>query len=142
MSLPKEPRQKMINMMYLVLTALLALNVSAEILNAFKTVNTSIDNANLVLQRNNAVIYNSFEEKASDPKTAAKAAIWKPKADQARALAKVTYDRIDSLKEKIRVASGLRRDSEDSTSYEANLDGPTRVMDKEGEGAKLHAELK
>jgi len=27
MSLPKEPRQKMINMMYLVLTALLALNV-------------------------------------------------------------------------------------------------------------------
>ena len=41
MSLPKEPRQKMINMMYLVLTALLALNVSAEILNAFKTVNRS-----------------------------------------------------------------------------------------------------
>ena len=39
MSLPKEPRQKMINMMYLVLTALLALNVSVEILNAFKTVN-------------------------------------------------------------------------------------------------------
>ena len=35
MALPKEPRQKMINIMYLVLTALLALNVSAEILNAF-----------------------------------------------------------------------------------------------------------
>ncbi len=44
MALPKEPRQKMINMMYFVLTALLALNVSSEILNAFKTVNTSIDN--------------------------------------------------------------------------------------------------
>jgi len=42
MSLPKEPRQKMINMMYLVLTALLALNVSAEILNAFKTVDRSL----------------------------------------------------------------------------------------------------
>ena len=35
MALPKEPRQKMINIMYLVLTALLALNVSSEILNAF-----------------------------------------------------------------------------------------------------------
>ena len=46
MSLPKEPRQKMINMMYLVLTALLALNVSAEILNAFKTVNNSISTSN------------------------------------------------------------------------------------------------
>ena len=31
MALPREPRQKMINIMYLVLTAILALNVSAEI---------------------------------------------------------------------------------------------------------------
>jgi hypothetical protein len=42
MSLPKEPRQKMINIMYLVLTAILALNISAEILNAFKTVDRSL----------------------------------------------------------------------------------------------------
>jgi gliding motility-associated protein GldM len=35
MSIPKEPRQLMINLMYLVLTALLALNVSAEVMNAF-----------------------------------------------------------------------------------------------------------
>jgi hypothetical protein len=39
MSIPKENRQQMINMMYLVLTALLALNVSAEILNAFSLIN-------------------------------------------------------------------------------------------------------
>jgi len=45
MALPKEPRQKMINLMYLVLTALLALNVSAEILNAFKTVNETLENS-------------------------------------------------------------------------------------------------
>ena len=38
MAIPKEPRQLMINIMYLVLTALLALNVSAEIFNAFKVV--------------------------------------------------------------------------------------------------------
>ncbi|MEL7021424.1 MAG: gliding motility protein GldM, partial [Bacteroidota bacterium] len=37
MSIPKEPRQLMINLMYLVLTALLALNVSAEVMNAFFT---------------------------------------------------------------------------------------------------------
>ena len=35
MSIPKEPRQLMINIMYLVLTAMLALNVSAEIIIAF-----------------------------------------------------------------------------------------------------------
>ncbi len=37
-----SPRQKMINMMYLVLTALLALNVSKDILNAFVVVNSSL----------------------------------------------------------------------------------------------------
>lgn len=141
MALPKEPRQKMINMMYLVLTALLALNVSAEILNAFKTVNTSIDNANLVLKGNNEVIYSSFAEKIKDPKTQAKAEIWKPKADQAAALAKKMFDRIEELKERIKTASGLKPGAADSTGYESNLDGPTRVMDQQGEGEKLHDEL-
>jgi gliding motility-associated protein GldM len=141
MALPKEPRQKMINMMYLVLTALLALNVSAEILNAFKTVNKSIDNANDVLANNNSIIYQSFAEKLTDPKTAVKAQEWKPKADKAKDLAKVVYDRIESLKEKIKVASGYKVGSKDSTGYESNLDGPTRVMDNQGEGKKLRAEL-
>ena len=39
----ETPRQKMIGMMYLVLTALLALNVSKEILNAFIIVNTGLE---------------------------------------------------------------------------------------------------
>ena len=49
MALPKEPRQKMINIMYLVLTALLALNVSSEILNAFKVVDASLITSNGVI---------------------------------------------------------------------------------------------
>ena len=48
MSIPKEPRQQMINMMYLVLTALLALNVSAEVLNAFKLVGDGMNYSNIV----------------------------------------------------------------------------------------------
>src|SRR3989337_1661431 len=131
MALPKEPRQKMINMMYLVLTALLALNVSAEILNAFKTVNTSIDNANRVLVGNNNAIYSSFTEKISDPKTREKAERWKPKADKAAALAKEVYDKIDVLKVKIRKASGLKDGGKDNVRYEGDMDGPTRVMNNE-----------
>jgi len=38
----ESPRQKMVNMMYLVLTALLALNVSADILNAFVLIDSSL----------------------------------------------------------------------------------------------------
>ena len=74
MALPKEPRQKMINMMYLVLTALLALNVSAEIINAFKTVDNSLLQSNAVLNTSSGSIYQSFDEMLKDPKTAEKAA--------------------------------------------------------------------
>ena len=46
-----SPRQKMINMMYLVLTALLALNVSAEILRAFHLVEMSMEKAGLNIDK-------------------------------------------------------------------------------------------
>ncbi len=49
MSIPKEPRQLMINIMYLVLTALLALNVSAEVFNAFKMVDKGLAKSNKAL---------------------------------------------------------------------------------------------
>ncbi|HTX89286.1 MAG TPA: gliding motility protein GldM [Bacteroidales bacterium] len=42
----ETPRQKMIGMMYLVLTALLALNVSKQILDAFLVVNESMETTN------------------------------------------------------------------------------------------------
>ena len=76
MSIPKEPRQKMINMMYLVLTAMLALNVSAEILNAFKTVNDSLEKTNTVVNNSTNTIIASFQEKMTDPTTAEKARLW------------------------------------------------------------------
>ena len=86
MSLPKEPRQKMINMMYLVLTALLALNVSAEILNAFKTVNHSITTSNDVVTGKNNLTYAAFDKALNDPQTKDNAAIWAPKAKQIQSI--------------------------------------------------------
>ncbi|HCY90613.1 MAG TPA: gliding motility protein GldM, partial [Chitinophagaceae bacterium] len=59
MALPKEPRQKMINLMYLVLTALLALNVSSEILNAFKVVDSSLITSNTNLDAANNTLFTS-----------------------------------------------------------------------------------
>lgn len=56
-----SPRQRMINMMYLVLTALLALNVSKEIINAFVTVNDSIEVSNKNTTDKNARTYGDFE---------------------------------------------------------------------------------
>ncbi len=53
MSIPKEPRQLMINIMYLVLTAMLALNVSAEIINAFFMIDRGIAGSNKVIDDSN-----------------------------------------------------------------------------------------
>ncbi|HCK22391.1 MAG TPA: hypothetical protein DHW15_09570, partial [Bacteroidetes bacterium] len=66
MSIPKEPRQLMINLMYLVLTALLALNVSAEILQAFTLVNKGIGNTNTILSEKNNQIVTGIQGKADE----------------------------------------------------------------------------
>ncbi len=68
MSLPKEPRQLMINLMYLVLTALLAMNVSSEILNAFKIVDTSIQHSNDNISNRSNTTIDNFQIGLDDPK--------------------------------------------------------------------------
>jgi gliding motility-associated protein GldM len=62
MSLPKEPRQKMINIMYLVLTALLALNVSKQIVHAFVVVNTGLQQTNNNTVNQNAALLAKFQD--------------------------------------------------------------------------------
>ena len=57
----ETPRQKMIAMMYLVLTALLALNVSKDILDAFLVVNESIESTNVGIEKKVDFIYNKFD---------------------------------------------------------------------------------
>ncbi|HEY8365648.1 MAG TPA: gliding motility protein GldM [Bacteroidia bacterium] len=56
------PRQKMINMMYLVLTAMLALNVSKEILQAFVVVGEGLVMQKGNIESKNAIIYSAFEQ--------------------------------------------------------------------------------
>ncbi|HVW62921.1 MAG TPA: GldM family protein [Puia sp.] len=141
MSLPKEPRQKMINMMYLVLTALLALNVSVEVLNAFKTVNTSIEKSNGVVQQKNDLTYKSFEAKLNDPQTAEKAKMWAPKAFAAQKLSKDLTTYIEGLKEQLINESSPQMKDGKKEFTEGNLDAATRIFDTKGEGPKLYKSL-
>ena len=63
MSGAKEtPRQKMIGMMYLVLTAMLALNVSVEVIDAFTTVNDGLENAYSSVDKKIEDYYSTFEQ--------------------------------------------------------------------------------
>ncbi|MBR5603086.1 MAG: hypothetical protein IKY27_09445 [Bacteroidales bacterium] len=58
----ETPRQKMISMMYLVLTALLALNVSVDILDAFAIVNDGIETSNASVENKIKDYYITFEQ--------------------------------------------------------------------------------
>lgn len=139
MALPKEPRQKMINMMYLVLTAMLALNVSAEILNAFRTVNQSLANANEIIELKNQNLFGSFERKAADPKTAEKAKIWQAKALQAKGYADNLYTYIESLKKDLMVGAGQQQAG--GEYKEDNIDAPTRLLVEGNKGKDLYQRL-
>jgi len=147
MSLPKEPRQKMINMMYLVLTALLALNVSAEILNAFKTVDRSLMIASGVAEQKNQEIFNSFKAKLEDPTSREKAAIWEPKAQQAKKISDELYNYIETLKTELKKESGLKTVDGKEEFKEDDLDAGTRLLvqgapEGKGKGKELYEKLK
>ncbi|MDT8393755.1 MAG: GldM family protein [Bacteroidales bacterium] len=61
----ETPRQKMIAMMYLVLTALLALNVSKQILDAFLVVNESMITTNEIVHNKIGTVYSQFAKQYS-----------------------------------------------------------------------------
>lgn len=69
MSIPKEPRQLMINLMYLVLTAMLALNVSAEIINAFFMIDRGIEGSNNVIDDSNEFTFTALKKNAEQDLT-------------------------------------------------------------------------
>lgn len=142
MALPKEPRQKMINLMYLVLTALLALNVSSEILNAFRTVNNSLNNATTTIEGKNQQLFRSLDDLLKDPKTRDSAQKWAPLAYKAKTISDSMYTYLTSLQERLKEEAKYKLEK-DSISYsgEDNLEAATRLMDEKGEGENLRKRL-
>jgi len=60
------PRQKMINLMYLVFIAMLALNMSKEVLTAFGNFNDKFDESNTLTQESNEKLLMALDTKASE----------------------------------------------------------------------------
>lgn len=137
MALPKEPRQKMINLMYLVLTCLLALNVSSEILNAFKTIDRSLTTTNNTINASTENILKSLGELAIKSETAEKGKLWLGKAEQVQGLSTSIMSYIKSLKDKILKEAGGDPNDPNIPFKEDNLDIVTKIMVKEGEGKKI-----
>lgn len=126
------PRQKMIGMMYLVLTALLALNVTKDILDAFVIVNKGLENSNVNFTERNEKLYADFDlAKTIDPVKVTPN--WKKAQDiQKQSVALVAY--IDELQKKMVIATeGVEKTIADTLQMQNieskdDMTTPTNIM--------------
>lgn len=95
----ETPRQKMIGMMYLVLMALLAMNVSKEVLTAFVVINGAMEKTNEAFSAQNSKTMNEFQKQhGMDPE---KVGPWLQKAQNVTKAAQATHDYIEYLKKAV-----------------------------------------
>ncbi len=119
----QTPRQKMINMMYLVLTALLALNISKDILNAFAVVEKGYERTVNVLDQKNQEKFVAFETVAKSL-DAAKEPL--QQAKQVKAQADALVKEIETLRQDIIKKNGKEMNDE------LGIELPNKMDDKEG----------
>ena len=96
---PETPRQKMISMMYLVLTAMLALNVSAAILNGYAQVDDSLHATIKTIEEGNRDAYIEFRNALSQNR--AKVQEWYDKAMEVQKMSNAFYDYVQNFKDEM-----------------------------------------
>ena len=136
-----SPRQKMINLMYIVLTAMLALNVSSDVLNGFSQVEDGLSRSNRTITARNQALYAQLQE--FNNKNPEKGKMWLDKATDVRGTTDKLYSYIDSLKyEIVKVADGEGADVHNIMNKD-NLDAASQVMlaATGGQGGKLRARI-
>jgi gliding motility-associated protein GldM len=131
---PETPRQRMINMMYIVLTAMLALNVAAETLEAFRVIDGSLIQTFGAVNSKNSQVYRAFDRAYAE--NAEKVKEWKSKADQVKAKTDSIVRYIWGLKEELVIASGSKpfdyKNSLDADRFPfITMKGDTLVLKKE-----------
>ncbi|SFG63993.1 type IX secretion system motor protein PorM/GldM [Pedobacter insulae] len=133
-------RQKMINIMYLVLLAMLALNVSDTILNAFKNINDSLDASKTNVSTSLDQLFSAFQNTELKNKPERAKPIWE-KANKARAYADELNKEIQRLKNEFRTAGeGIDEETGDFVLRE-NMDIAQNIMLNKKEGQKLKAKI-
>ncbi|MEN8116818.1 MAG: gliding motility protein GldM [Bacteroidota bacterium] len=131
---PETPRQKMINMMYIVLTAMLALNVAAEVLEAFRVVDASLLQTLKAVDMQNAQVYASFDQAYAENPT--KVREWKAKADEVKLKSEDIISYIAQLKDELVRYSGSKLINEENPMTEddyvhVTIEGDTLEIAKE-----------
>ena len=140
MTIPKEPRQQMINIMYLVLIALLAMNVSAEILNAFKMLRRGMDNSNGSISQKIENTIKSFEKKVDKEK---RGEGFLTAAGEARTISAEFSQYIDDLDQQLLETVGEDEEHPGELKKGDDLDGTSKLFVEDGKkGYELEAKIK
>ena len=135
---PISPRQKMINLMYVVLMAMLALNVSNEVLDGFSIVEESLNRTTENSSNENQAIYGDFEaQMKSNPQ---KVKAWFEKATAVKNMS----DSLFNFAQQLKIAIVKEADGNDGDVMNINrkddLEAANRVMlaPGSGQGEKLY----
>jgi gliding motility-associated protein GldM len=112
------PRQKMINLMYLVFIAMLAMNMSKEVLSAFGLMNEKFESANEASNMSNEQMLTALDQKAAEAKGEFEMA--SQTAHKVQAISKDFYDYIGSLKGD--VLKGFEKDAATGKLPYENMD--------------------
>ena len=122
----------MINLMYVVLMAMLALNVSNEVLNGFAIVQESLNRTTANAQQENQVIYDDFEQQmATNPQ---KVKEWYDKAMQVKQMSQSLYALAAELKTAIAREADGSDANPDSLQNREDLEAANQVMLAPGRG--------
>ncbi|MBL7825458.1 MAG: hypothetical protein JNJ57_02430, partial [Saprospiraceae bacterium] len=137
MSIPKEPRQLMINLMYLVLTALLALNVSAEVMNAFFSLDKGMHDTGAIVDRSNEAVMNSIKKQAEAYKSEANAKFLS-NAQKAQEVSKGFFNYIEEIRKNLfEKAGGPNPKVEGQPKDIRNKDLTTKMFINDGLGNEI-----
>ncbi len=143
--------------MYIVLTAMLALNVAAQVLEAFRVVDSSLIHTLQSVDIKNEQIYSSFEQAYAENPT--KVQEWKDKADMVQQTTKELISYISTLKEELINYSGSTLASEENpvglddfyfvtesgdtliVEKQDDLNAPSEMMITQGKGSELKSKI-
>lgn len=138
---PETPRQRMIGMMYLVLTAMLALNVSSEILNGFGLVDSSLRNTIASSDIRSQDVYKDFN--LMYEKNPAKVKEWLDKATDVQKRSDELNSYIKDFKYRILLISDGKKADKEAINIinKENIDAAGEYALTKGNGRKLREQI-
>ncbi|MFT3992946.1 MAG: gliding motility protein GldM [Dysgonomonas sp.] len=137
----KASRQKMINLMYLVFIAMLALNIPAEVLDGFVLVNDKLQQTIQNTTVRNEQIYTELEN--SYKRNPEKTGPWYNKAQDVKTKTDSLFNYIQDLKVRITVKSDGKDGDVNNLKSKDNLSASSEIMVSplSGQGEKLKKEI-